>query len=89
MWIDTLGGLRERESRPCGGLNHLCVAFLPGFLWPVILLCLVLSPYLVYLRVLPCVRTYALKLPSSVSWLLVWTRSAEEAWMLVCVITRL
>ena len=28
-------------------------AFLPGFLWPIILLCLVLSLYLVYFRVLP------------------------------------
>ena len=25
-----------------------------GFLWPIILICLVQSPYLVYLRVLPC-----------------------------------
>ena len=31
-------------------------AFLPGFLWPIILLCLVLSLYLVYFRVLPSVR---------------------------------
>ena len=53
MWIDTQVG-SERELRPHGGLNHLYGAFLPGFLWPIILLCLVLSPYLVSLRVLPC-----------------------------------
>ena len=47
------GGLRE--SSPCGSLNHFYGAFLSGFLWSVILLCLVLSPHLVYLRVLPCV----------------------------------
>ena len=30
-------------------------AFIPGFLWLFILICLVQSPYLVYLRILPCV----------------------------------
>ena len=55
MWIDTQAD-SERESRPRGGVNHLHGAFLPGFLWPIILLCLVLSPYLVYLRILPRVR---------------------------------
>ena len=55
MWIDTRLG-SERESRPRGSLNHLYGAFLPGFLWPITLLCLVLSPHLVYLSVLPCVR---------------------------------
>ena len=45
-----------RESCPPGSLNHLCGAFLPSFLWPIILLYLGLSPYLVYLRVLPCVE---------------------------------
>ena len=48
---------RLRESHPCGSLNNSYGAFLPGFLWPVSLLCLVLSPYLVYLKVLPCVLT--------------------------------
>ena len=56
VWVDTLAG-SEKGQCPCGSLNHLYGALLPGFLWPVILLCLVLSPYLVYLRVLPCVRT--------------------------------
>ena len=54
MWIDTQVD-PEREWRPCGSLNHLHGAFLPGFLWPIILICLVLSPYLVHLRILPCV----------------------------------
>ena len=65
MWIDTQVG-SERESCPRGSLNHLYGAFLPGFLWPIILLCLVLSLYLVYLRVLPCMRAYLLaKMDSS------------------------
>ena len=59
MWKDTRADT-ERESRPRDSLNHLYGAFLPGFLWLIILLCLVLSPYLVYLRVLPCVRVHLL-----------------------------
>ena len=59
MWIDTWAG-SERQSRPRGSLNHLYVAFLLGFLWPIILLYLVLSLYLVYLRVLPCVHVHLL-----------------------------
>ena len=56
----------ERQLHPRGGLNHLHGAFLLGFLWPVILPCLVLSPYLVYLRILPCVHMYLLaKMDSS------------------------
>ena len=56
----------EIELRPRGSLNHLYGAFLPGFLWPIILLCLALSLYLVYLRVLPRVRTHPLaKMDSS------------------------
>ena len=65
MWIDTQAG-SESESRPRGSLNHFYGAFLPGFLWPIILLCLVLSLYLVYLSVLPCVCTHLLaKMDSS------------------------
>ena len=45
-----IGGLRD-TSHPHGNLSHLCGAFLWGFLWPVILICLVLSLYLVHLRV--------------------------------------
>ena len=59
MWIDTQVG-SERELSPRDSLNHLYEAFLPGFLWPILLLCLVLSPNLVYLRVLPCVRVHLL-----------------------------
>ena len=51
---------RVAECMPQGGLNHFYAACLPGFLWPIILLCLVLNPYLVYDRVLPCVRAHAL-----------------------------
>ena len=58
-WIDTRVG-SEKESRPRGSLNHLYGAFLLGFLWPIILLCQILSSYLVYLRVLPCVRAHLL-----------------------------
>ena len=52
MWLDTRANL---GSWPHGSLNHFYGVFSPDFLWPVVLLCLVLSPYLVYLRVLPCV----------------------------------
>ena len=65
MWIDTWAGL-EREPRPRGCLNHFYGAFLLGFLWPIILFWLVLSPHLVYLSILPCVRTHLLaKMDSS------------------------
>ena len=46
----------KRESCPPGSLNHLHGAFLSSLLWPIILLYLGLSPYLVYLRVLPRVE---------------------------------
>ena len=36
----------EKELPCCGSLICLYRAFLPGFLWPIILLCLVLSPCL-------------------------------------------
>lgn len=57
MWIDTPVG-SEREPHPRGRVNQLHVAFLLGFLWSGIFLSLALSPYLVYLRFLPCGRTY-------------------------------
>ena len=44
------------ESHPCSSLNYFYGIFLPGFVWPGILICLVHSPHLVYLRILPCVR---------------------------------
>ena len=40
-----------------GNLNHLNAAILPVFPWPIILIYLVHSPYLVYLSVLPRVHT--------------------------------
>ena len=60
LWIDTQVS-SERESCPCGSLDHFYYgAFLPDFLWPVLVLCLVLSLYLVYLRILPGVHAYLL-----------------------------
>ena len=48
--------LRLPELHLHSSLNHLYGAFLPGFLWPIILICLVHTPCLVYLRIFPCVR---------------------------------
>ena len=50
-----IGGLRDRVAPLWCDLNHFCGAFLPGFLWPIVLLCLVLRSYLIFLRVLACV----------------------------------
>ena len=51
--------LRERaaESRSRGSFNYFNEAFLPGFLWPIIFVCLVHCPNLLYLRILPGVHT--------------------------------
>lgn len=57
VWIDTWAHSRG-ELCPWGNLNHLRGVFLPGFLWPVVLICLVQSPHLVCLRILPCVHTH-------------------------------
>ena len=63
--IETLMG-SERELQHCGSLNHLHGTFLPGFLWPISLFCLNLSPYMVYLRMFPCMCVHLLpKLDSS------------------------
>ena len=51
MWIDSWA---HSEAHPYGSWNHFYGAFAPTFLWPVILICLVLSMYLVYLGTLPC-----------------------------------
>ena len=56
MQIDTQWA--QRESHSCGGLNHFYGTFLPVFLWPIILICLVQSPHLVYLRVFPHIRRH-------------------------------
>ena len=53
LWADSEKEIVE--LRPRGSLNYFGGVFLPGFLWPIVLICLVHSPYLVYLRVLLCV----------------------------------
>ena len=57
-----MGVLRDKvtESHPRGNLNSFYGTFLLGFLWPIILICLVRSSYLVYLRILPCVCMHVL-----------------------------
>ena len=42
------------------GLNYFNGAFLLGFLWPILLICLVPSPCFDYLRILPYVHTHLL-----------------------------
>ena len=49
-WTEEPGGLQSMGSLSVGHATSL------HFLWPIILLCQVLSPYLVYLRNLPRVR---------------------------------
>ena len=57
----TYMGDSEREfGGPPGGLNPLYRAFLLGLFWPIILLCLILSPDLVYLSILPHMHMYLL-----------------------------
>ena len=53
-----MGRLRRRV--PHGSLNYLYGAFLLGFLWPIILICLVHSAPLAYIGVLPCVCMHLL-----------------------------
>ena len=57
LWIDAWVGA-ERGSHLHGSLHRLHEAFILGFHSPVILLCLVLSPYLAYLRIPTCVHTH-------------------------------
>ena len=52
MWIDIWADSESLNLARCGSLNYFYGAFLPGFLWPIILTCLVNSPYLVYFRIL-------------------------------------
>ena len=42
------------------------------FLWPVILLCLVLSLYLVHLRVLPCMHASFSQVAENLQWIFHW-----------------
>ena len=48
------------SGRQNGSLNYFYGAFLLGFLWSIIFICLVQSPYLVYLRILPYVCMHLL-----------------------------
>ena len=48
------------ESCRCGSFNYFYRALLLVFLWLIILICLVHSPYLVYLRILPGVCVHLL-----------------------------
>ena len=61
------------ESCFCGSLNYFHAAFLPGFLWPVIVICLLHSPYVVYLRILPHLYRHLLaKLDSTKDAVVAW-----------------
>ena len=51
--------LRERELLSCA-LTTPTWGISSGFPLPIILICLVLSPCLVYLRILPCVHVHLL-----------------------------
>ena len=51
------GGLRDRVA-PGRSLNHFYGAFLLGFLWSIISVCVVLSPFVVYIRILSCVHSH-------------------------------
>ena len=57
-----MDGLRGRVlSRALVAVSITCMgALLLGSLWPIILICLVQSLYLIYLRILPCVCTHLL-----------------------------
>ena len=57
-----MGGLRVRvaEVHQNCSLNYFYKALLPGFLWPIILIYLIHSSYLVDLRILPCVHMHLL-----------------------------
>ena len=56
MYDKHKGRLRVFQNH--SSLNDFYGTFLPGFLWPIILIYLVLNPYLVYLRILPYVHMH-------------------------------
>ena len=58
MVVSGTGRVTELHLR-CT-LNYFYKAFLPRFLWPITLICLIHSSYLVYLRILTCVHTHLL-----------------------------
>ena len=61
MGIDTWENSEKvPESCPQGSLSYFYGTFLPVFLCPVILICLVHSPYLEYFRIFPCVCAHLL-----------------------------
>ena len=63
MWIDTQtdsGRERVAELHPWGNLYYFYGVSLLYFLWPIILICLVHSSYLVYLKVFPCIHMHVL-----------------------------
>ena len=53
-----IGGVRD--SHPFSSLNHFTWGMSFRFPLAIILLCLILSLYLVYVRVLPCVHVHLL-----------------------------
>ena len=69
------GELRERvaESSPHGSWNYCYAAFLLGFLWAIILICLVQSPYLVYPRIFPRMHTHLLTKMDAILILEYWS----------------
>ena len=54
------GGRRVAKCMSQGSVNQFYGALLLDFLWPIVLICLVQRPYLVYLRILPYVHTQLL-----------------------------
>ena len=74
MCRESTGGLSKRErAAHTFGVDYVTyMGAVLGYLWPIILLCLTLSPYLVWHRALPCVHAHLLaKMDSS-------TRVSEE-----------
>ena len=54
------GRERVAELHPWGNLYYFYGVSLLYFLWPIILICLVHSPYLVYLKVFQCIHVNVL-----------------------------
>lgn len=78
VWTETpTGRLRESvpELCPRGSVNYYNEASLPAFLWLVIMVRPVHSPYLVYLRILLCVRTCLLAKMDSTAEVYAWSIS--------------
>ena len=70
----------DRELNFYGSWSHLYGAFLPGFPWSVTLLCLALSLYLVYSRILPWVRVHLLAKMGSREKACGWTDITYYGW---------